>query len=172
MRSLNRKIVSYFSCSELASLEHSADNTLAAHDALAFIGNDAFQYWCTVTLQAGAFFWFYYFMCKLLDFKFPCFKNFCVTAQISYEHIGDEFLQTRFYSTYAAKPFYVSVSRLPKTCETRRSMWKELEDLRKGCGKSLSSRNEIFISFYSGIGILKSEPLDSDGERIFLGPSF
>lgn len=38
MRSFNRKIVSYFSCFELARLEYSADNAHAVHDALAFIG--------------------------------------------------------------------------------------------------------------------------------------
>lgn len=64
-------------------------------------------------------------------------------AQISYEHIADEFLQTWFYSTYAAKPFCVSVSRLSKTCEPVRAI--------------LSSRHEISISLYSGIGILKRE---------------
>lgn len=37
MSSLNRKIVSSFSCSELASIENSADNTHAVHGALAFI---------------------------------------------------------------------------------------------------------------------------------------
>lgn len=49
---------------------------------------------------------------------------------------------------------------------------EELEDLRMAWGKWLSSRNEVFISFYSGIWILKSEPLDSDGESIFHCPSF
>lgn len=48
-------------------------------------------------------------------------------AQISYEHIADEFLQRRFCSTYAAKPFYVSASRLSKTCEPMRATLKKLE---------------------------------------------
>lgn len=48
-------------------------------------------------------------------------------AQIPYEQIADEFLQTWSYSTYAAKPYYVSVSRLSKLSEPLRAMLKNLE---------------------------------------------